>query len=185
MPVKVNYGTLEEIQMEADEVAIIEDAISKLPDDGLMVEWGSGGSTYHWLSKLKPTQRLISIEHNLLWYNKVNYNLINQYQGKGYEYIYKPSTLNYNHGYANPNEEHPIGLEEYLNPKDEIWNADLFYIDGIARGACSVFVQLKKKKENPMVFMHDYGGRELWYKWATQLYSKTEQVGYTLAKLTF
>ena len=61
MSIAVNYGPMSEIQMQPDEVEEITSRIKEMPDDGLMVEWGSGGSSIKWLETLTGNQKLTSI----------------------------------------------------------------------------------------------------------------------------
>lgn len=173
-PVNFGNGLITEIQMQKRELEVMTDAIESLPDDALMVEWGSGGSTIHWLQLLKPTQKLISIEHNKQWYDKVSKAIeIEWPEGKdNFTYIFQREKYGFQHGYATPTEEHPFGLDEYLYPCEEIWNADLFFIDGIARAACALYVMLQHVKDEPLIFLHDYVGRENWYHWSLQMFDR-------------
>jgi hypothetical protein len=70
-----------------------------------------------------------------------------------------------------------------LPPDDRWWDAEIFFIDGIARATCAAMVLLKHNKKNPVIFIHDYVGREQWYSWASQLF-KVEIVGDESAKST-
>lgn len=182
---------LSEIQMEPDEIDLMYDLIDKLPDDGLMVEWGSGGSTERWLKRMKGTnKRLISIEHNKQWHTKVTAS-VNELDEQGelskhqFTYIYKPNLypFRYSHGYASITEEHFYGLQDYISADDAIWDADIFFIDGVARNACAVSVLVHSRKPTPAIFIHDYVGREDWYAWAVSLYSRHEVVASKLIRL--
>lgn len=184
MSTAVSYGgVITEIQMHNDELDYVEKHIKEMPKDGLMVEWGSGGSTCRWLETLTDEQRLVSIEHNENWFNRVTRAVKNEFgdvEGK-FKYLHIPEQT-IEHGYATPVEELPIGCEEYINPKENVWDADIFFIDGIARAACALTVLHKKTKKNPVVMIHDYVGREAWYEWAVQFYD-AEVVGKTLCRL--
>lgn len=185
MSIPVNYGSLTEIQMQLDELSYMENIIKEMPSDGLMVEWGSGGSTVHWLKTMKDDQRLISIEHNPTWYKKVDENLTDHYaeEKKRLTYYYKREQYGFEHGYASVIEEHPFGTDQYLVPDLDIMNADVFFIDGIARATVALLVLAFSAKEAPPIFIHDYVGREAWYQWAVQFYPKKEVVGKTLLRL--
>lgn len=191
MSTSVNYGgVFTEILMQPSELEIVTDAVKALPENGLMVEWGSGGSTCRWLETLKPSQRLISIEHNENWFNRVNRAVKNEFGNvSNFEFFHKPELHGFEHGYASILEEHPVGTEEYLNPSDSIWDADLYFIDGIARATCAMTVLLKHRKTNPVVYLHDYVGREIWYEWALQNFKLTTftdvDVKNTLVRLEF
>ena len=67
-----------------------------------------------------------------------------------------------------------------------MFNSDIYFVDGICRGAVLATILAKAKKRNATVFIHDYYGYEErvpWYKWASNLYSSVHQVGSTLARL--
>lgn len=189
--VKAEYAM--PITMHEDEVAHLEETVNALPENAKLIEWGSGGSTTMFLELLKPGQKLISIEHNEEWYNKVTAALENHPKRAQLEYLFIPPDgvdLRF-WGYGIPNEENPVFLEEYINPEKafddlEIFNADFYLVDGIARGACLSFIygRLKGSREDVAVYIHDYVGREQWYDWAVDLYGDAEIVGKTLLKLS-
>lgn len=170
------------VQMMPDEIEYIENIIATLPDDGLMVEWGSGGSTLHWLSKLKPTQNLVSIEHSEGWYNQV---AIAAAQYNNFVYFGQAvSSEYYDHVYGQPSEENPFNTKNYVCPDKLIYNADIYFIDGIVRGACLAALLLNRKKKNSRILFHDYEPRYSAYDWITQ-FCKVEIVGSTMASITF
>lgn len=185
MSVPVNYGSLSEIQMQKDELLYMENIIKAMPSNGLFVEWGSGGSTVHWLKTMTGDQKLISIEHNKEWYTKVDTNLDEYYseEKKRLTYYYRREMYGFEHGYATVIEEHPFGTDQYLYPDAAIQDADVFFIDGIARATVALLVLFLSTKSNPCIFIHDYAGREKWYEWAVQFYPKKEIVGSTLLRL--
>jgi hypothetical protein len=172
VPVSVSYGNvITEIQMVQYEVDYMVDIIKSMPEDGLMVEWGSGGSTCKWIETLSANQKLISIEHNENWHGRVDRATKNHFDDleKKFRY-YHISEQFIQHGYGSLTEEHPTGTDNYiLPPPDDFWDADVFFIDGIARATCLMMVLLKHTKPNPAIFIHDYLGRENWYSWASQL----------------
>lgn len=174
VPVKVNYGgVLTEIQMVQMEADYICKTIRELPSAGKMVEWGSGGSTLKWLETLTPSQELITIEHNLNWFNRVSRAVNNEYGEcpQNFTFLHAEEMYSFEHGYGHILEEHPTGTDKYLNPQVpdlNIWDAEFFFIDGIARAACLMTVLLKHTKKNPVIMIHDYVGREHWYHWAVQ-----------------
>jgi len=183
---KVQYGDLREIQMQDDEIESVVNAIKAMPDDGIMVEWGSGGSTIHWLLNMREDQHLITIEHVPDWAKKIEDCIDKHYpelRNRFTMYLQEPIT-SYEHGYASINEEHPNGLDHYFDPDDiDMWDADVFLVDGIARAVTALVVRHKSTREDPVVFMHDFTGREHWYSWVLQFYSKWETAGYTLIRL--
>ena len=185
MSIPVNYGPMVEIQMQEDEVAEVTSRIKEMSSDGLMVEWGSGGSSVKWLETLTGDQRLISIEHNPEWHMKVS-EYVNSKRpdiNKRFKYIFKPELYGFQHGYASVNEENPHGLDDYFVPNSTIMGADIFFVDGVARATTALLVKMLSTKEDPVIYIHDYYGREQWYSWSTQFFSKKEKVGHTLVRL--
>lgn len=185
MSIPVEYGPMTEIQMQQDEVAEITSRIKEMSDDGLMVEWGSGGSSVKWLETMRANQKLVSIEHNPSWHMKVSgYVNTRKDINDRFTYLFKPELYGYEHGYANVNEEHPHGLDEYLWPKvPNIENAQIYFVDGIARATTALLVKMLTKSDDPVIYIHDFFGREQWYSWAVQFFSKREKVGHTLVRL--
>jgi hypothetical protein len=183
-------------RMEADEIAYFEMIIPTLSKKAMLVEWGSGGSTTMFLEHLRPRQKLISIEHNREWFDRVSEILREHPKRHQLTYIYvrpRPDQLFQGEepvrfwGYGHPFEENPCYLEEYIDPElavdgIDVFNADLFLVDGIARGACLAAIRMKARKD-ANVFLHDYKRREIWYDWAVDLYPRKELVGSTLCKL--
>lgn len=155
-------------QMQPDEPGII---LSHLPENGLLVEWGSGGSTIWFMNHISPTQSIISIDHNPVWVEKVAEALKDLSNKDQHKYYYAPSK--YNNAYATVLEELPSGLERYIMPGEDIWDADVYLIDGIARGACLLTVALKARKRPCTAFIHDYLGRD-WYEWAKDVFDPAD-----------
>lgn len=166
------------------EKEILQAAVEALPDDGIIVEWGSGGSTVFWLEHMTPGQHLISIEHNPQWAKTVQDALKAHPKRDQVTYYFKEpkAPLDF-YGYGVPFEENPVGLEDYIDPMDaRLYRAHLYFIDGIARGPIAASV-LSYMSNDAVVFIHDYAGREIWYDWACNLYFTQEQVGKTLIQL--
>jgi len=184
MSIPVNYGPMTEIRMQPDEVEYITGCIKNMPTDGKMVEWGSGVSSVKWLETMTAEQQLISIEHNPSWHMKVSeYMLTQPALNKKFTYIFKPELYGFEHGYATVTEEHPFGLDDYMMPNKKVLDADIFLVDGIARAATAFLMKFLSTKEDPVIFIHDYYGREQWYAWAVKHFSKAEKVGHTLVRL--
>jgi hypothetical protein len=174
MSTPANYGNvITEVQMNQDEIDYVQNIIKNMPEDGLFVEWGSGGSTCAWLDVLGEKQKLISVEHNESWHSRVTRAVKNHFGDLGDKFRFFHIPEQYiEHGYGNPIEEHPMGTDKYLcPPPEDFFNADVFFIDGIARATCALVVLLKHTKKDPVIFIHDYVGREAWYEWATQFYN--------------
>ena len=163
-----------------------------------MVEWGSGGSTLMFLPHFE-TGSLVSIEHNREWYDKVNDAIeivpFSQKILSNFTYCWRPPSYENKHvdlrfyGYGVPFEENPCFAASYINPEPsgvKIFDADVFFVDGICRGAILATIRAIASNPNATVFIHDYYGqekREGWYDWASGLYKRIEKVGDTLARL--
>lgn len=174
MSVSVNYGdVLTEIQMHQCDIDHMCSFIKNMPENGLMVEWGSGGSTCKWLETLTDNQKLITIEHNEKWYNRVNRAINREFGDVSNKFTFHHIPEMYiEHGYASIIEEHPCGTDNYLiaNNDSRIWDADIYFVDGIARAACALTILYKRKKKSSIVLIHDYVGREPWYSWSSQFF---------------
>jgi len=210
-------------RLDSDEIEYLKDFMGNKPDGTKMVEWGSGGSTTMFLPYFK-TGKFVSVEHNHEWFDKVGTELKNgQYDPEclaNFTYAFVPPIVDIRfYGYGVPHEENPCFANAYINPRVmdgdklvDIWDSDIFFVDGICRGAILATIRAKSKKplrnyddrygtlrflkpwlwrlETPVppatVFIHDYYGpemREPWYSWASNLYSKVERVGNSLARL--
>jgi hypothetical protein len=172
------------IQMEQDEVEYIVSAIRTAPANALMIEWGSGASTIRWLEEMSGSQSLVSIEHNLDWHAIVKpiAEASSQLSERLQYYLCQPSSY-WQHGYGETREENPIGLDDYFAPDDTIFDADIFLIDGVARGVCALNVLYRSRKPNPTILLHDWYPRQPWYSWAVRQYPIVERVGSTLVRL--
>jgi len=188
-------------RLDADEITFFEQFLVNKAPGSEMVEWGSGGSTTMFI-KYFNTGRLVSIEHNEQWYDKVREEILigDEYPGEcceNFSYIFKPPTFEGQsidirfYGYGVPFEENPCFASTYIDPADDIfcpniWNSDIYFVDGICRGAVLATIHAKAKKRDAAIFIHDYFGPEKrvpWYNWASNLYTDVKQVGSTLARL--
>lgn len=146
-----------------------------LPEDGTLVEWGCGGSTIYFLDNLKESQYLVSIEHNAEWYEKVSEMIKDHPNIDRHVFLFIPPDGVTNNYYARPEEEMPCGLNEYICfDIDTIKQADVFLVDGIARGPTAAFLATVTKPE-AHVIIHDYRGREGWYGWVENCYANHEK----------
>lgn len=200
-----------EPRLDKDEIDYLIDFMGKKPEGSKMVEWGSGGSTAMFVPFFK-TGQLISIEHNHEWFDKVGTEL----NSGGYDpeclknflYAFVPPIVDARfYGYGVPYEENPCFAKDYINPRImdghkpvNVWDADIFFVDGICRGAILATIRVKATKllknyddtagewkPPATIFIHDYYGQEMrepWYNWASSLYGKVERVGNTLARIS-
>ena len=171
------------IQMHPDEIETISRAIKEARID-TMVEWGTGASTIKWLQDMRDDQRLIAIEHNRQWSDLVRAALASSEQlaCRARYYLCEPNGY-WKHGYGNVAEENPVGLDRYFAPDSEVFDADIFLVDGVARGVCLSMIRSFARKRDPVIFLHDWHSRQPWYSWAVQLFPKSELVGATLLRL--
>jgi hypothetical protein len=151
--------------MYPDEVAHLIHAVSTLSSTATILEYGTGGSTLLWESLLKPTQTLITIEHNEEWAKKIQ-DRITQPNVHVYHVPVQDMTA-----FGVPAEELPVHGEWYIRPVQVAnWDdIELVFIDGVARAACLAACRVQCKPSTP-VYLHDFKGRESWYQWAVNLY---------------
>lgn len=188
-------------RLDPDEITFFEQFLANKAPGSEMVEWGSGGSTTMFV-KYFQTGRLVSIEHNAEWYKKVSEEMV--YGGEyprecldNFSYRFRPPTFEAQpidirfYGYGVPYEENPCFASTYIDPTSDvfcpnIWHSDIYFVDGICRGAVLATIHAKAKRRDAAIFIHDYFGPEKrvpWYNWASNLYTDVKQVGSTLARL--
>lgn len=202
--------------MHDSEVAYFEKLMKSLPDESIIAEWGSGGSTSMFLELMKPNQKMFTIEHSPEWSAKVtealkdhrNYNNLlsiniqlqkiemkneaGEVDSQFYE-TYKSIMMGVFL------EENPCFLDHYIDPTklmpmleedamkqrlNRFFEADVYLVDGLARGAVLATIRTKAKKKKAKIYVHDWIGRQNQYGWAASLFSKQEVIGQSLLKLT-
>lgn len=185
-------------RLDPNEIKYLSQFMGNKEPASKLVEWGSGGSTLMFLPHFEHG-KFVSIEHNREWYDKVNDAIEKSilppkalanfsYLWRPPEYLGNPVDLRF-YGYGVPFEENPCFAEGYINPEHsgtKIFDADIYFVDGICRGAILATIKDKAENLDAAVFIHDYYGmekREPWYSWASSLYSRIEKVGDTLARL--
>lgn len=164
-----------------------EAILASFPNNATYMEWGSGGSTL-WLNQQNIQQELghtiISVEHNVGWYEDVR-KALNNYLSpteKDFLYLLKQSKFD---GItvgeqripfiATPFEEMPVALSHYIHPEEvDFSTVDVFLVDGLARGACLANIKMFAKT-GAKIFLHDIDQREEWYQWATDLWDDTQK----------
>lgn len=183
-------------RLDPNEIEYFEEFMKNKSPGTKMVEWGSGGSTTMFVPYFE-TGKLISIEHNKEWFDKVvkEVSTYDRSCMENFTYLLcepnidgHPVDIRF-YGYGVPFEENPCFSSSYINPETEdmkIFDADIYFVDGICRGAVLATIQAKARNRDAAVFIHDYFGHEKrvpWYQWASNLYSEVKQVGSTLARL--
>lgn len=112
-----------------------------------VLEWGSGGSTAEIAVKVKS---LLSIEHNLHWFEKSKNTLPDNVQ-----YVLKPAQQEPEGGDDGTYEQFRSYIDRAKEDAQQNGPFDVIFIDGRARVACaSICAQIGHK--NTMVFIHDY-----------------------------
>jgi hypothetical protein len=155
-----------EVMMYPDEEARMREILAnELADDTTIVEYGCGGSTMMFADNLGEMRRLISIEHNLQWAEKVQKAIDVHPNSARINLMYlRPDFPPNIYGFAQPTEETPAGLRNYLNPMIDWEDVDFVLVDGVARGPC-LSLLAHRLIPRTRVILHDYTGRELWYDW--------------------
>lgn len=103
-------------------------------------EWGSGNSTLFWIDTIKCKQ-LVSIEHNLEWYQKIKPQIY-QCGWVDYKYISSeegeigPDMGNPDHYKSGSTELGKVNFKKYASVIDDYYWFDLILIDGMARASC-------------------------------------------------
>lgn len=169
--------------MHPDEITIMLDLIESLPSKAKIVEWGSGGSTVTFSQQLGPDQHYISIEHDQKWFDLVTEEL--KRSNNYCTYLYRPVKPDcYDHGYGRPEEENPIGLDDYIYPGDFVLDADFYFIDGVARCTIALMLLGLAKNKKATVLIHDYSpDRYVYYNWIRKIYPRSEVLGTSLLRL--
>ncbi len=163
-------------QMTLDELDYIEGLLSGPVKT--FVEFGGGGSTVYWAERLRWDQRLIVVEHDVAWANRI----IEGIRGNPkVSLLWHPEDEGViAHGYGIPDEENPVGLASYIQLAIDLSNSDMFLIDGVARGA--VLATLRQfAAPSAIILLHDQPRG--WTRWAENLYPKKELVAQTLMRL--
>lgn len=164
--VSPNCGEVQMLMYEKEPDYIL----SLVPDDGLLVEWGCGGSTIYFLDNLKPNQYLVSIEHVEDWFNEISEKIKDHPNAERHIFLLIPPEGVRNNHYAVPEEEMGCGLHEYIAPDSGIISGgDVFLVDGIGRGPTAAYLS-RRIKSGAHVIIHDYTGRENWYDWAVNCF---------------
>lgn len=150
--------------------AHLEMILSDLPEEGVMLEWGSGGSTV-WFAREKPdAAHLYSIEHDKVWWEKVVG--VAALHDNVFPWLIPPDT---DVGpYGTHLRENPAGLEAFISGttvREVVKKADVIFIDGCARSSC-LATAVHYKKKSAIVYLHD--AQRPWYSWSIGMLSKSE-----------
>ena len=117
-----------------------------LNENDILLEWGAGNSTLYWAGVVK---KVISVEHDIYWYDKIN-KIINFYDIKNIELYNIP-----------PHTPDPIPcryaqFKDYIEfPKNENFKFTKVLIDGRARKYCAKSIA-DMIDNDVIVFIHDF-----------------------------
>lgn len=148
----------------------LHDMLESLPDNGSFLEWGCGGSTLWMLERIKPGQRMTSVEHDAEWSNKIARRAVDVNHA-AYTNIHQPVTIAGVHGTIW--EESPSACDAYINSPPYLDSFDTILIDGIARGPC--LARLLIQGFEGVVYVHDVGQRN-WYDWCLRYVDNVEVI---------
>lgn len=166
-----------------DELPILLNFAIELPENSKIIEWGSGGSTVAFTRSIRPDQKIVSIEHDKVWYDSVLETLASDLS-KNFIYYYKPDNGIIPSRTPNSIEaELPCGFDEYILPDESILDADMFFIDGMCRCTIALMLLAKAKNRNAIILIHDYLRRPTYYNWILRLFPRFERVGTSLLRL--
>lgn len=123
--------------------------MDQVPRDGVIFEWGSGGSTAFWLENC-PVREVYSIEHDEQWFHKVRPTVAPY--GNRCHLIHIPIL---GHEKSDKSKESPLHAAEYaigsFLPLD---TADVIIVDGCCRNLCMATAASVAKK-GATLFLHD------------------------------
>jgi len=136
--------------MEPEEILLITHIIRKTKPMKCL-EWGVGGSTLYFPSKLEKKSKWISIEHNKSWSELIQ-KLIENDQRNEVHYVL-PNSYPWTDSFSDGSD---TDLQDYIEFPSRFGKFDLIFIDGRARVPC-----LKKAltllNPNGAVILHDAG----------------------------
>jgi hypothetical protein len=140
------------------------------------LEWGMGGTTL-WLQAhvTRANHSIISIEHDVQWYNKVA--AIPQYK-RGLMLVHTPPSGPVGAN-ATPDEEDSQSLQQYIRfPQDDV-GYDVILVDGYARTACLHHIaDVGLLAAGGLVFLHDaQRGEEFGYRYGMDRFETVEILG--------
>lgn len=149
--------------------------LGDLPEDGVLLEWGSGGSTRWFGENMSRTQQLYSIEHDRAWWHEV----IPEVSGFGNVnlWLYEPTVPFPDGTYGTPFRENPAFAAKYISGKpvlEVLARADVVFVDGICRSSCLAMAANTCPPGTP-VYIHDAPPRD-WYEWPNPMFTLKDTV---------
>ena len=146
-----------------------------LGKDKNLLEFGSGGSTVYFAKKVK---KLIAVEHDPYWVQKVSENLKEQ-DIENVSLIYAPANQPFELG-ETPKTQRQIEFYDYIRAPEVIkknipdFSYDVVFIDGRARIECAKYI-FPFLHENSVVILHDYKGRQR-YRAVLEWYDEIDKI---------
>lgn len=110
-----------------------------------VLEYGSGEST---IEICKLVKNLISVEHNIEWYNKVKDKI-----QSNVTYLFEKPNSSFSEGGDDGNYEQ---FKSYIECPEKYGPYDIVIIDGRARYECAKFINEKCSHDNTIIFIHDF-----------------------------
>ena len=146
-----------------------------LNKDKNLLEYGSGGSTVYFSKKVK---KLIAVEHDPYWVQKVSENLKNE-EINNVSLIYAKPNQPFELG-ETPKTQRQIEFYDYIRAPDFItknipeFSYDVVFIDGRARIECAKYIFPFLHKDS-VVILHDYKGRQR-YRAILEWYDEIDKI---------
>jgi len=139
-------------------------------------EWGSGESTLFF--RAMPITQIVSIEHDMEWYNKLNPRL-SQNAITGYKLILheqgslgndKANPSHYKSGSTNLGD---VNFKKYCSAIDDYGKFDLILIDGMARASC-LYHAINHVAEGGCIVLDNTGDRSYYLEQTAYLFGDYE-----------
>jgi predicted O-methyltransferase YrrM len=154
-PGDVDFGGGISPLMAGDDLAVLDAALNEAR---LVVEYGSGASTVHIGKRLENWGRLVSIEHDREWYEKIQFVLTEEKLDNVDHILREPETGPPTQLYQRFSERH---LRQYIEaPKKRLQpgSVDLAFVDGRQRINCAL-AMVSLLKPGGFLMIHDFWPR--------------------------
>lgn len=156
------------IDISPDHLQLILDA---LPENGKLLEFGSGGSTRWFAEHMSEGQSLISIEHDRHWWDLVIGEVGTR---RNVFVVLLERQMEFSRqSYGTPIRENPAYLHRYIASDTvvkAVREADVIFVDGVARSAC-LAMSAWYGQTGARVFIHDTPPRN-WYDWPLRFFGE-------------
>jgi hypothetical protein len=162
----INTDHILPVSMTPVEQQEIYDQLNRFGPESKLVEWGSGGSTVLWYTNLKPLQKLVSIENDPVWAQKIQEKIPghSQFTYRVYETVNDGATFTPENDY----------YQDYVQGPPGIWDADIYLVDGRVRIWCAKNIFEKAQNRQAVVYCHDYAYNGGHYDQLLSVYPRSE-----------